>query len=793
MKIYVAIVLTGLICITMQTKAQIHIQGKVVDENNNPLSYAHIKIKNIQQILNNIVCDSNGFFEIKQFKYAKNLQIQAAYLNDTSISYTIDSTNKNFVFTIGIKQLNEVVINTKKPLIERKADRLIFNVANSITTIGSNGLEAIAKTPGLRVLKDEITMVGRSNLAVMINDKLTPLAGDDLINYLKSLSADDIEKIEVITNPPAIYSAEGNSGLLNIVLKRNARLGYNGTARFGSQWNTYNTLSSGLNFNYNTKKIKYYLQSNFANGASAALETSNINYTLYNFQQNINRKDYTNFYNTNIGTEFTLNKKNSLDISYQFRDAKPNIDENDLTTYQNIYKNYIDSFIKTNAFNSRTYFRQSTNLHFVHNIDSLDKKLIVDIDWFKDNATESKKFVSNNYDSNIMLIPNSYNSYITNANSLTEYYTINGLFELPYKNFNIELGGKLSFIHNNYDYKIYIDSSYNNYYLNKSISSIFDYTENTQALFFNFSKKINKVDIQAGLRAENTQLKGSNNNLKVIDSNYLQLFPTFYFTYNASENHNFGFNYGRRIGRPPYYMLDPARDYSIIKVYSIGNPLLQPSISNNIELSYTYKDVFTNTLFYSFTENVINQFADRNNNNDIIIFKRLNTGTNIGYGYTSSLILKPAQWLESNNQITFFYNTANSSIPQISTNMGYGYSFSTDNQIILNKNKTILGGINFWYNAPNKDGFTVYGESYALNLSLKCRLVENKLLLSFNYDDIFKSSSSTYSDIYNNIKGSGFNYYDVKNFKLTIQYKFGNKKITKQEKESKSIEERNRL
>ena len=792
MKIYVAIILTNLICITMQTKAQIHIQGKVVDGNKNPLSYAHIKIKNNQQIQNNIVCDSNGFFEIKQFKYDKNLQIQASYLNDTSISYTIDSANKNFVFTIGIKQLNEVVINTKKPLIERKADRLIFNVANSITTIGSNGLEAIAKTPGLHVLKDEITMVGRSNLAVMINDKLTPLAGDDLINYLKSLSADDIEKIEVITNPPAIYSAEGNSGLLNIVLKRNARLGYNGTARFGSQWNTYNTLSSGLNFNYNTKKIKYYLQSNFSNGSNAALETTDINYAIYNFQQVRNREDNRNYYNSNLGAEFILNKKNSLDISYQFNNGKRNSNENVLTTYQNIYKSYIDSNTKTNAYDSRTYFRQSTNLHFVHNIDSLDKKFIVDIDWFKDNASESKKFVSNNYDFNNMIIPNSYNSYITNSNSLTEYYTVNGLFELPYKNFNIELGGKLSFIHNNYDYKIYIDSN-NYYYLNKNISSIFDYTENTQALFFNFSKKINKVDIQAGLRAENTQLKGINNNLKVIDSNYLQLFPTFYITYNAIENHIFGFNYGRRIGRPSYYMLDPARDYYTTNLYAIGNPLLQPEISNNFEFSYTYKDVFTNTLFYSYITNVINQITDINNNNNLVIYKRLNTGTNYFYGYTSSLILKSVKWLESNNQITFFYNTANSSIPQISTNMGYGYSFSTDNQIIFNKNKTILGGINFWYNSPNKDGFKNYGENYALNLSFKCRLVDNKLLLSLNYDDIFKSSSSIYNYMYNDIRTGGYSYYDNKNFRLTLQFKFGNKKITKNDKESKSIEERNRL
>ena len=184
-----------------------------------------------------------------------------------------DSINK-----IVETQIQEVEILAKKKLIERKVDRLVFNVENSISATGGDALDALKVTPGLKVQNDQISMIGKGNMLVLINDRPTQLSGDDLISYLKTLKSDEIKKIEVITNPPSKYTAEGNSGVLNIITKNAKKNTWNSTIRSVYQQATYATGSIGGNFNLQKNKLTFSSSINYLNGSNAPVETNNIFY-----------------------------------------------------------------------------------------------------------------------------------------------------------------------------------------------------------------------------------------------------------------------------------------------------------------------------------------------------------------------------------------------------------------------------------------------------------------------------------------------------------------------------------
>ena len=191
------------------------ITGKISDKEGNPISYAEITISKDNKLSEVSISDENGNFNLK---VSENGNYQLAILKDgnnvfdKTISINGDVVENIQIFRKNEELIQEVVVSGKKKLIERKVDRIVFNVENSISSTGGDGIDALKITPGIRVQNSKISMIGKSGMAVMIDDKLVQLSGDDLINYLKTISSDNIKSIEVITTPPAKYDAEGNSG-----------------------------------------------------------------------------------------------------------------------------------------------------------------------------------------------------------------------------------------------------------------------------------------------------------------------------------------------------------------------------------------------------------------------------------------------------------------------------------------------------------------------------------------------------------------------------------------------------
>lgn len=201
-------------------------------------------------------------------------------------------------------------------------DRLIFNVENSISPPGGDAIDALKVTPSIRVQNDMITMIGKSGMSVMVDDKLIQLSGDDLVNFLKTISSDNIKNIEVITTPPAKYSVEGNSGLVNIKLKKAKKDSWNASINSAYRQATYVTGSIGGNFNYQKNKISIFSNLNYSNGASAPVETSKIYYPNQLWSNNSQRKDFNNSIGGRIGIDYQISKKWIMGIQYLGSNSK---------------------------------------------------------------------------------------------------------------------------------------------------------------------------------------------------------------------------------------------------------------------------------------------------------------------------------------------------------------------------------------------------------------------------------------------------------------------------------------
>jgi hypothetical protein len=424
-------------------------------------------------------------------------------------------------------------------------------------------------------------------------------------------------------------------------------------------------------------------------------------------------------------------------------------------------------------------------------LDSTGKHLTINGDWFKYNDDKNRFFNNTSYFQSGVVIPDSFAEYLSTSKQNIDLYTFKADVDLPYKTFKLSFGTKLSFINNQSDLAFYkVRNAI--YELDPGQTNLFNYQENTQALYVNYNKTIRSWDFQAGLRGEYTQIDGISAN-EQNRNEYFRIFPTFYIAYRANDKSTLALNYGRRINRPAYRKLNPFRWYSNQYAYTEGNPFLQPSYNDNIEISHTYNNVFTTTLSFSHTTNGFNDvnFIDAGTN--IQAAKPVNFITGYHYQFSNAVTFNVLKWLESINQLDVFYNRSNSSIMQTVSNLnGFGAYFSTLNQFVFNPSKTILGEVSFWYQFPSVDGLNQNKSQYNLDLGIKTLLFNKKIQLAITAIDILKTNQYRFNSLINNIRQEYNNYYDNRQLKITFRYNFGNEKIKQLDRKPGNEEERKR-
>lgn len=784
-----------LFLIPLVTFSQINITG-IVKDSVQPISYANVILTNSSgKMTTGTITEDDGSFNLTTPQGTYTLAV--SFLGYRNWEKEIKVMNNNDLGIIVLEpqdnNLDEVVITATKPLIERKIDRLIFNVENSVAATGGNGLDALKLTPRIRVQNDEISMIGKGSIAIMINDRIVQISSEDLANYIKSLNAEDIKSIEVIPNPPAKYSAEGNSGLVNIILKKSKNEAWNASLKSIYQQATYAKGNVGGSFNMQKGKFQLNTSVSYTNGSNAPQETNKIFYPNLTWDEVNNRRDFTDALSTMLGVEYKINDKFSTGFTYNYTNGNPLTKEIDKTNLFNPSNNSLDSLIVTLGRNEYDKKLNSLNYHLIYDIDTIGRKLSLDFDYFNYKNNTDRTFNTQTFLPNNQPIPNSFEEARNYGEQDIQNYSLNVDMEHPAKWATLNYGGRISFTEtdNLFDFFDIIEEEE---ILNTDFSNQFDYKENTQALYFSVQKTFfEKWEAKAGIRYEFTQTEGFSKTINQTNTNnYSELFPTAYISYTPNDNHSFSINYGRRISRPSFGFLNPFRFVDNPYSFSEGNPFLQPAFTNNIEFEYAYKDNFITNIYYSYTDEDFEQVTIIDGNTNIQQVIPLNFIVNKTFGITQAFIFKPIKWWEVNASADTYYSETNSKIPvTLQFLSGWNGEFNISNDFILNSKKTLLANLNYNYTTKGVDNLDYNSSANQLNASIKLLLLDKNLILSFYANDILSSNRFTYTSFSNGIKNSFKNYYDERYFRIGAIYNFG-QKFNMNNRENKNQDEKDR-
>jgi Outer membrane protein beta-barrel family len=763
------------------------ITGQIKDQNNKVVELIEVQLQNKDSLFEKSdLTNAEGKFSITAEKGQYKLIVKqlGKVLYKQNIIVTTPPSGAGGLGVITITQnplqLKEVVVTNRKKLIERKIDRLVFNVENSIAATGGDAVDALKVTPKLQVDDDGISIIGKGSVMVMIDDRLMKLSGDDLMNFLKTIPADNIKVIEVITTPPAKYDADGTGGLVNIKLKKVKKDDlFKASVNSSYEQRTYPTGSLGGNVVSQVKKFSIYSNINYKNGSMKTDETRQYYYPSQLWEQKNNRREYTNILSGRLGIDYKQDNKNEYGILYLGSSNKPTNNEVDNTAIYDNQNQLTNFYTKTTANRVKEDIFHSINGHYKRTIDTLGKSITANFDYLVTNQETNRNFntnsiVNGNY--------NALNAY-TNGNQNIKITTSNVDVELPYSKIKYTFGGKISFINTNNDFK-YFDISTGQNILDNNQSNEFNYTENTQAAYFSVGGKVKKWELEFDLRGENTQTKGYSKSLNQTNTNdYFKLFPTIYIVYNANDKNVFSLEATRRIGRPSYFMSNPFKNYTSIYIYSVGNPFIQPEFNNAIELSHTYDDNLNTTLSFGYLEDGKSQIQILDPTNNISKSSFYNFFKAYRYSFDIEYTIKNWKWLESMNSVNANYRKTvanellNNQIVEQSN-----YVLSSNNTITLNKSKTFFSSIELLYKSSQAINITHIDEVFITHLGFKYLVLNKNLQLTLNVYDVFKSSANKWSSYSNNVLYKFNGYYDNQFVRITALYKFGNYKINVKEK-----------
>lgn len=765
--------------------AQQVVTGHITDAKHNPLSFVTVVLQSARDstILGTELTDTAGNYRITAPVAASTLlkviapgyRQQAIPLTDTtSPSLTLDLT-----LSASGTALSGVTVSAAKPLIERRADRSIFNVANSAAAVGSDAFEALKRAPGIRVTNNQVSIAGKSTVNVLINDRLVQVSGDELVALLRSIPADNLSRIEIITTPPAKYDAAGNAGLINIVTKKQQKNGLNGSVTAGVTQRTMTGGGLNANFNFRHNKLNVFGTGNAFRFAVQPDVNVTTRYADQTWVQHNDATELNVFNRMVVGADYNLNDRMVIGGQYTIGNGGSEFYADQLVTARafNLHTGNVDSVIRTWASFSDRGFRNAANLNYEWKIDSSGRKLSIDLDYFNRRGQNQRGFTTRHFLNNEA--PTGIESTNrTSGKQIVDIRSAKADITWPSSFAQLSFGGKVSFIHNTSDNLFqYLQDSTFQTDLNKT--NEFDYQENTQALYLSAQKTLGKWELQLGLRGEYTQTKGYSATLNQTNTNnYFQVFPTAYIQYKPNDDHAFNLNYSRRIDRPSFWNMNPFRTYFTATSYEQGNPFLQPSFSNNIELGYLLRSKYSFMLYA--------QFIDRMNTNLSVIdtstksyyFTQGNAGSVANYGMSFNLTLNPAKWWECLLTGNAYYSQFHSAYYDSGNPVSYSrpaFFVETENTFTLNKAKTLLTELGLSYYSRQLSDFDIQRSYYTTNIGFKALLAKKQLILALSFNDLLRSDRWVVDNQYNGTLQE--NYYDERLVRLALTWKFGNSGI----------------
>lgn len=804
----------SLFCLTsLPLLAQVAERGKItaviLNEKNQPVENATVELLKSKDssLAKTAITDKTGLAELDNIQPGTYL-VRTSFVNyATQYSAVVVLSQEqlnlrltNIVLQPSAKEIGEVVVTARKPFIQRLSDRLVVNVENSIISSGSTAMDVLERSPGVTIdQNDVIAMRGRQGVIIMIDGKPSPLTGAELANYLRGLPSNAIERIDLITNPSARYDAAGNSGIIDIRMKKDQRLGTNGTLTAGYGQGVYAKANAGATANYRDKKINLFGNYNYSyriNMNHLFLDRNFYTNSVYNggdLKDNFARTP-AGFHTVRVGADYFPDKKNIIGFVVTRNSGSFNTTINNNSVVIDAAHQQASTF-QTKANNTNDNGNTVANINYKHSFNTTGKELTVDADYGEYSSSALTSNATKYYNLNGGLLQP---DYLLNGDQQGKLIlrTAKADYSHPLaQGARFETGIKTSYVSSDNDAKFF-DMSSGTPVDDVNKTNRFFYKEYNNAAYFNFSKEFKKFNLQLGLRAEHTHLKTQQVKGAIFfDSSYLQLFPSAYFNYKIKDDQTLGISVSRRIDRPGYSQLNPFLFLIDVTTYSTGRPSLLPQFTWAYELNYTVKGI-NFSASYSHTKNnqniAIARFKDVFPNipqmDNVTVQIPINLSSSDYYGLSVAAPVRVNSRWNMINNANLYYNHFNGSLGATTLNNGKpAFDYRMNNTFTLGKGwVTELNG-NF--TTGGQYGFMVQDPLWGIAVGVQKSMLKNKGTLRLNVTDIFWTNLPKAVITYTNYIEKWHAKRETRVATLSFTYRFGKNTVQAARRRTTASEE----
>ncbi|MDY8137871.1 outer membrane beta-barrel family protein [Aquimarina sp. 2201CG5-10] len=705
------------------------IKGKVIDKNlQQAIPYATIVINDgANKIISGGITTENGDFLITDIpKGAYTLKVQ--FIGYTTYSQPIEISRKSKdidVGTISLEEaaeaLDDVTIVAERTTIEQKIDRKVINVGKDLTTTGGTAAEIMQNLPSVNVDQDgNIALRGNPNVQILIDGKPTNISAAQLLKQIPSTS---IKSVELITNPSAKYNPEGMSGIINIVLHKNANIGFNGNINLGVNWDKNARFNSSIDLNYRNGKVNVY--GNYGANITKRRQAGFVFREDQNYRTDFGFLDNNKSHLFKVGIDYYLNDRNTVSF-YTNQNLFDGLTTGttDIIFFENNGTDVTQSLASDSDNLGSTY-----NFDYKHDFKKEGHNIELEVDYnvFESDNDDNFAFVGGNTPNYVDIIDNE------RANTTINLDYVNPLSEST----KLELGyeGRLRRTDNEYVSTLFDDSAYK-------------YDRDIHALYATYGKNYEKWSYQMGARFESYQVEAIFNGEKVFEDDIFTVYPSAYLTYRPGEKNSYQLSYSRRVDRPGLNQVNPIREWATPRITSRGNPELDPQFTNSIEFNYTRRlkgGSVTGGVFYRIINDEINQTLLEDptvEEGQILTFS--NFDNNSAYGLELSSNYRPAKWWNFNASFDLYGQTQKGIVEGVTREVdAVIYNFRMNNNFKATKNLTFQV---FGFYRGEQEGVQFKTKPfYFVNTGARYNFLQGKGTASINFNDIFNTMRFRFS------------------------------------------------
>lgn len=787
--------------VSLTSAQDYRIYGTVLDAERNALLYANVVLESKDgKPIKGTSTDENGKFVLEGI-LPGDYTVYASYIENTSevrlLSVKSDTDVGNLIIRQKTQELEEVVVTYEKPTLVQKADRYVFNIANTALS-DSDIWDVLKNTPGVVIINDKITVQNTGNISVLMNGRRVNIPESDIINLLSGSSASNVEAIEVITNPPAKYSAEGGL-LIDIKMKKNIIAGYNGSVYNRFSQGVFPKHTLGTDHFFKGKRTDFSVNYSFRKNKNLRrytditnfFENNSIDETWQAEQQNISR---TEQHNINLFFDYQLNDKNTLSFS-SINSLRPygvtllNSDTQIADT-----QGQLNASFNTINNSDANYYNTSYYLDWKHDIDEEGQQLAFNTHFTYYNYARDQDITTDFFDG--AMNQTGENDFITQSDQKTNLFSAQLDYTKPLgKTTTFETGLRYATIQSNNAIE-QLGFTSNQPGVSPTEIGNFVYDERISAGYVSMDHNLEKWKLKAGLRTEYTETLGDLDNGTIRTKNsYLEFFPSFSALYTVNKKNTFKLNYYRRITRPRYDWLNPFQYFQSNNTTVEGNPNLIPSTRNSISLAYTYDKTYTFTAFYYKRKNEFLQQVFQDNEANLLRFIATNVDSNRNYGADIVFNKKLTSYWSSYALLSVF-NRENGfrdfDTGEFFVNSIWSGLLRLRNSFTLLEDRSFFMDVNYSYYAPTFQGNARQEEVGRLGLAFRKTFWNKNASISLAAEDIFNGGNYFYTRRFANQNNTTSSRRETRLLVFGFRYKFGNTRI-KDNYKRKRVDERSRI